>query len=142
MKLQIYTDGAARGNPGPAGIGVVICDDRGQVIEEFCKYLGTATNNIAEYNALVAALELAQKRIPCSIDFFLDSELVVQQMRGVYKVKNENLAAYVRSARQLLGRFEQVSFTHIPRERNKQADSLANKAIDAAGAAPSVSIRE
>lgn len=130
MKLKIFTDGAARGNPGHAGAGILILNENDEVIEEFFEYLGTATNNVAEYHALIAALKLAQKYIPCSIDFFLDSELVVKQMLGLYKVKNENLLNYYTSAKNLLINFQKINFKYIPREKNVRADKLANKAID------------
>jgi ribonuclease HI len=130
MRLQIYTDGAARGNPGPAGIGIVIMNDAGEVLEQHCKFLGTATNNIAEYEALVNALTLARKYVPCSIQVYSDSELMVRQMMGKYKVKNEVLLRYFGTAQAMLKNFESVVFQHIPRERNKLADQLANQGID------------
>lgn len=136
MKLTIYTDGAARGNPGPAGIGVAIYNEENALLEEHCCYLGTATNNVAEYRALLTGLDLAKKYLPCTLDFFLDSELVVRQMNGVYRVKDQNLAVLFRNARAQLADFQQVTFTHIPREKNKIADKLANRAIDTAAQQP------
>lgn len=134
MNLHLYTDGAARGNPGPAGVGIVIYDENGEILAQDCKYLGTATNNIAEYQGLLAGLQLAQKYQPCSVKVFMDSELIVRQMTGLYKVKNEGLIGFFRAAREIVGSFEKVDFTHIPREKNKLADSLANQAIDKANA--------
>lgn len=136
MKIRIYTDGAARGNPGHAGIGVVVLNETGEIIEEYCRYLGTATNNVAEYNALIAGLELAKKYAPSSVDFYLDSELVVRQMQGMYKVKNEVLAGYYRAACELAAAFANIGYNHIPREQNRKADNLANVAINKATAVP------
>ena len=132
MNLQIFTDGPARGNPGPAGIGVVIYDDQGKVLEEHCRYLGTATNNVAEYQALIAALEIAAKYIPCRIELHSDSELMVRQMSGRYKVKNQGLLLFFQTAQEMLRRFQGITFISIPREKNKEADRLANQAIDQA----------
>ena len=131
MNLTIYTDGAARGNPGQSGIGVIVYNEQGEAIEEYCEYLGTATNNVAEYRALIAGLTLAKKYLPCSIQFYMDSELLVQQMLGKYRVKNDILSGYFNTAQQMIPQFSGVNFTHIPREKNKYADRLANKAIDA-----------
>lgn len=138
MKIKLYTDGAARGNPGPAGIGVVIYNENNEVIDQHCRFLGTATNNVAEYEALVAGLELAKKYLPCSVQVHMDSELVVRQMLGRYRVKNEQLIVYFNSATKLKSHFEAISFTHIPREKNKLADQLANQALDNAAAVPPV----
>lgn len=130
MKIRMYVDGASRGNPGPAGAGVLILGENGEILEEYKKYLGTATNNVAEYQALISGLDLAIKYQPCSLDVFLDSELLCNQMSGTYKVRNEVLIGHFRTAQQLLGGFEKVSFTHIPREQNKNADKLANQAVN------------
>lgn len=130
MYLRVYTDGAARGNPGPAGIGVVVCRDDGTVVAEHCRFLGVATNNIAEYHGLIDGLTLAAQHHADKVEMVLDSELVVRQMRGEYKVKNEHLSVLHRQATALATGFQQVRFTHVPRERNTAADKLANKAID------------
>lgn len=135
MKIKLFTDGAARGNPGPAAIGIVIYGENDEVLEQQCRYLGTATNNVAEYEALCAGLELAKKYLPCGIHVHMDSELVVKQMLGSYRVKNEHLLGYFQKANRLKSPFETVSFTHVPREMNKLADRLANQALDNAGAA-------
>lgn len=132
MKISMYTDGAARGNPGPAGIGVVIYDDNNAILDEYCAYLGTATNNEAEYRALIAGLERAARHVPCSLSIFMDSELVARQMNGVYRVKHPNLIGLFETARAKLSAFEKVIIAHIPREKNKAADRMANKAIDTA----------
>ncbi|MFH1369321.1 MAG: ribonuclease HI family protein [Elusimicrobiota bacterium] len=129
-QIDIYIDGGARGNPGPAGTGVVILDDKGQKIDEFKEYIGHATNNTAEYRALISGLQLAKKYIPCSINVFTDSELIYRQMTGSYKVKNENLKEYFITAHQMLSSFEKVDFKHVPREQNKLADKLVNQAIN------------
>lgn len=130
MKLEIFTDGAARGNPGPAAVGVAVYDEAKKLIEEYNEFLGHATNNTAEYKALIAGLKAAKKYVPCSICFFLDSELVVRQMKREWKVRDANLAGLFEKAQSQLGEFEKVEFKYIPREQNKVADSLANKALD------------
>lgn len=128
--LIIYTDGVSRGNPGDAGIGVVFKDSKGAVINEIGKYIGTTTNNVAEYTALINALEYAVKHKAASADIFLDSELVVRQMNGIYRVKDENLALLFNKAQALIKKIKKVTLTHVPREKNKEADNLANKAVD------------
>jgi len=136
QNLIIYTDGVSRGNPGDAGIGVVLKDKNGAVVDEIGKYIGTTTNNVAEYTALINALEYAVKHKTVSADIFLDSELVVRQMNGVYRVKDENLALLFNKAQALIkkirvkGQGSRVTLTHIPREKNKEADNLANKAVN------------
>jgi ribonuclease HI len=137
MKIKLFTDGAARGNPGPAAIGVVLYNENDEVLEQHCRYLGTATNNMAEYEALLAGLELAKKYLPCGVHVHMDSELVVKQMLGSYRVKNEHLIGYFQKANRLKSHFDTVSFTHIPREMNKLADRLANQALDSVGTAKS-----
>lgn len=129
-KLIIYTDGGARGNPGPAGIGAVIKNETREIISEISEYLGETTNNQAEYKAVIAALSRARELGAEEIDFYLDSELVVKQINGEYKVKNKDLAPLfvkIYNARQ---GFKKTIFKHIPREKNKEADRLANMAMD------------
>ena len=133
MKLEIFTDGAARGNPGPAAIGVVIYDEEKQVIEEYKEYIGETTNNTAEYRALLAGLKAARKYAPCSLSFFLDSDLVVHQMNLQWRVKDPNLSMLFGQARTMMGDFESVEFKYVPREQNKLADKLCNQALDRAG---------
>jgi len=132
-KVVIYSDGGSRGNPGPAGIGVVIFDLGGKELKRFGKYLGTATNNHAEYRALIVglefALEIGAKTVVCN----LDSELVVRQLQGKYKVREEGLKPLAEEALRLTGKFLQVTFNHIPREKNKLADEMVNQALDDAG---------
>ena len=128
--LRLYTDGAARGNPGPAGLGVVIEDDQGMRLRGLCRYIGKATNNVAEYLAIIEGLQAVVEWEPDALEVYLDSKLVVEQLSGNYKVKNAALAPLHRQATELIGRFPNVKLTHVPREKNKGADALANKAID------------
>jgi ribonuclease HI len=132
MSLVIYTDGGARGNPGPAGIGIVIEDD-GKIVGEIKKYLGdNLTNNWAEYQALIAGLgELVERDYAKrKLEVRMDSELIVKQMKGEYKVKHPDLKPLHMQVRELLHHFPHTTFTHIPREKNKIADRLVNEAID------------
>ena len=130
--VTVYTDGGARGNPGPAGSGVYSPE-----MGEFKKYLGVATNNQAEYHALLmafeAGVEYKQKHPEVdTLNCFLDSELIVKQMNGEYKVKNKELQKYFVKIWNLKSEFKYVTFTHVYRENNKEADRLVNEAIDAA----------
>lgn len=131
-KLIIFTDGGSRNNPGPAGIGFVIKDENGQNLEAKGEYIGVATNNVAEYTALIKALHAAKKYDHESIECFLDSELVVKQIKGEYRVKDENLKKLLDEVRELIF-FKNISFTHVLRSKNKEADALYNKALDEAG---------
>jgi ribonuclease HI len=130
MKLIIYTDGGARGNPGPAGIGAVIYNENRQVVAEISEYLGVATNNQAEYKALIAAFKKVQVLGATELECYLDSELVVKQLKREYKVKNKDLAPLFLEIHNLSINFSRITYTHIPRERNKEADKLANEAMD------------
>lgn len=132
MKAILYTDGGARGNPGPAGIGVVLQDTEGNLIAQRAESIGYATNNLAEYKALVAGLEEALARGATALDVYLDSELVVHQMNGEWKIKNDQLRSLAARAQALASRFESVSFGHVRRGINAHADRLANEAMDAA----------
>ncbi len=129
-KLIIYTDGGSRGNPGPAGIGAIILDEKKNLIAEISEYLGVATNNQAEYKAVVAAIKKAKELNAEEIQFYLDSQLVVEQLNGNYKVKNKDLQPLFVSIYNDSLNFKKVAYSHIPREQNKEADSLANKAMD------------
>ena len=131
--LHIYIDGAARGNPGPAGIGIVITDKRGIVLKNIDKFIGHATNNIAEYKALISGMEKARDLRAKELIINTDSELVAKQLGGEYKVKNPVLKDLYAKVTQLLNSFEQVKVNSILRKDNKVADKLANKAIDNAG---------
>ena len=130
--LTIYIDGGARGNPGPAGIGVVILDERKKKIKELYKYIGEATNNIAEYNALVYGLEEALILAPDKVVVKMDSELVARQLSGDYRVKNEEIKPLFEKAIGILKQFKAFEIKHIDREKNKDADKLVNKAINLA----------
>ena len=128
--ITAYFDGGARGNPGPAGFGVYIVGDEGEVLAELAEGIGVATNNVAEYRGLLAALQWAVDHGVTALHVRGDSLLLVQQMRGVYRVKHEGLLPLYREARHLCARIGQVSFEHIPRERNKDADRLSNVGMD------------
>lgn len=134
QQITIHTDGGARGNPGPAGIGVAFFDAAGTKVAELSEYIGIATNNVAEYTAIVRALEvlptLVVDRVQAQATFKLDSQLVERQMNGVYKVKDATLKTYFDKAKALAQPFGEVTFTYIPREQNKVADKLANQAMD------------
>ncbi len=129
MELIIYTDGASRNNPGEAGAGVFILQD-GKPIAKIARYLGTTTNNIAEYRAAIIALEHAVKLGASSVKLNADSELLVKQLNGQYKVKNEGLKPLHQKVKELIAKIGSVGVQYIPREMNKEADALANKAID------------
>jgi ribonuclease HI len=129
-KVIIYTDGGARGNPGPAGIGAVIYSEHKKILAEISEYLGVATNNQAEYKALIAAFRKAADLGAKELDCYLDSELVVKQLKGEYRVKDKDLARLFLDINNLSLSFKKISYTHIPRERNQEADCLANEAMD------------
>jgi ribonuclease HI len=130
-EITIHSDGAARGNPGPAGAGAVLTDPDGKLVGEVCKYLSDdMTNNQAEYNALILALKEARLKGATRLKIFADSELMVKQIRGEYKVKNEGIKPLYLEAMELLRHVGNFSIEYIPRERNKRADKLANLAID------------
>jgi len=129
-KLIIYTDGGARGNPGPSGIGVVVYNEQKELVREYSDFLGIATNNQAEYKAVILALKKAQELGGEELHFYLDSELVVKQLRGEYKVKNKDLASLFLEIHNLAINFRKISYTHVRRELNKEADRLANEAMD------------
>jgi ribonuclease HI len=135
--FRLRTDGGARGNPGPAGIGVVLEAPGGEVVAEVAKGIGHATNNVAEYQALLEGLRLASQHGARRLDVFSDSLLMVEQMKGRYKVRNPGLQPLFARARELVRGFEKVTFTAVRRERNKAADALANQAMDEQEAAES-----
>lgn len=127
--LTIYTDGASRGNPGPAAAGAVLYNGQNKKCE--CgKYIGIATNNEAEYQAIILALQKAKILKARQINFFLDSELAVKQLNHQYKVKDEKIIPLFIKIWNLIIDFDKISFSHIPREKNKEADKLANKILD------------
>lgn len=126
-KAVLYCDGASSGNPGESGIGVVLTF--GKRIYEISEYIGTATNNVAEYRALIRGLERARQVRADAVTVFLDSELLVRQITGIYRVKDEKLKPLWEDAKRISQSFKHFSISHIPREINQQADSLAKKAI-------------
>ena len=128
--ITAHVDGGARGNPGSAGYGAVITDDTGQVLAELYAGIGVSTNNIAEYRGLLAALEWAHEHGHSRLHVRSDSLLVVQQMLGNYKVKHEGLIPLYRQARHLVARIGDVTFEHVRREQNKEADRLSNLGMD------------
>ena len=128
--LSIFTDGVARGNPGDGGFGVVIKGDDGATIEEIAGYLGKTTNNFAEYSALIAALKGVVKYNAEKVEIFSDSQLMVRQINGQYSVKSESLLPLYTEAKSLISNLRNVKLFHVPREKNKEADALANKAVD------------
>lgn len=130
--LTLYTDGAARGNPGPGGAAAVIRDPRKGTLATRAEYLGRVTNNVAEYSGLLLGLACARELGATSLDVRSDSELMIRQMRGEYRVRNPRLRALHTRARELERSFRSVRYVHVPRERNREADRLANDAIDAA----------
>lgn len=128
--LILRTDGGARGNPGPAAIGVVLEDEQGKELKAFGRYIGETTNNQAEYQALLAGLEEAKRLGVQGLACFLDSELVVRQMNQEYKVKDRELASLFVKVWNISQSFKAISFTHVAREQNKRADQLVNEALD------------
>lgn len=128
--LFIHIDGASRGNPGEAGFGIHVEDEAGDSVAELYGYLGQATNNVAEYQALIHALRYALGKGARRIKLFSDSELIVRQVAGAYKVKHPAMRALHGEAMALIARFEQAALSHVPRERNREADRLANRALD------------
>lgn len=138
-RALLHADGGARGNPGPAGIGVVLTAEDGSVIAELARPLGVTTNNVAEYEALIAGLELALEHGVTDVEVLMDSELVVSQVTGVWKIKKDHLRARAARAASLLRRFSSSSLKHVGRAHNARADELANRAMDEAeraGGAP------
>ena len=129
-KVIIYADGAARGNPGPAAIGIVIQDQAGSTVATISRQLGITTNNQAEYQAIIAALEKAVSLGAKNIVLKSDSELVVKQINGLYKIKKTALRPLYQQVVQLIGSLESFTISYIPREQNAAADALANRALD------------
>ena len=128
----LYSDGGARGNPGPAGIGYVLTLAEGKVISRG-EYIGETTNNVAEYQALRAGLKLAQIENVTHLQCFLDSELVVKQLNGAYRVKNLGMKVLYDDVQALVQQFQRVTFSHVLRAKNKAADKLVNAALDKRG---------
>ena len=128
-EVTLYSDGASLGNPGKAGIGALLYDKKGILVKQISQSIGTTTNNVAEYAALIFGLEealaLRAKRIKC----FLDSELLVKQLQGIYRVRNPRLFVFYSQVQHLRGFFERIDFFHIPREQNREADKLAKESV-------------
>ena len=135
-KLIIYTDGGSRGNPGEAALGVVICDEKGHLIKEYGERLGIKTNNEAEYEAVIFALRKTkalfgkEKTKKMEIAFKMDSEFVMKQLNGEYKIEEERMSPLFVAVWNLKMDFARVTFSHVPREKNKEADRLVNEALD------------
>ena len=132
-EVVVWADGGARGNPGPAGYGVVITTPGGEVLAELAEGIGRATNNVAEYRGVIAGLRQAGALGARRVRIRADSLLVVNQQKGLWRVRNEGLRALAAEARRLAGQFERVVWEHVPRERNRHADALANRAMDLQG---------
>lgn len=126
--LKVFIDGASRGNPGPAGIGVVIKDESNTILLEVGRMIGSATNNVAEYRAFLTALRKANDFLPDGVEVFSDSELLVRQIRGDYRVKHPELQKLFRKAQTLIAQFSHFTISHISREMNQEADRLASRA--------------
>lgn len=136
-KIIIYTDGGARGNPGPAGAGAIVTDEKGNILKEISQFLGTRTNNWAEYQAVILGLQQLKKLFgkeklkKVSVEVRTDSELIARQLRGEYKIKEETLfPQFIAVWNMRITDFPNITFTHISRDKNKKADELANKAMD------------
>jgi ribonuclease HI len=130
VRVLIYTDGAARGNPGPAGAGAILRDADGTVLAEIAEPLGHATNNVAEWTAVLLALEEARRLGATHVDLRMDSELVARQISGIYRVKHPDLKPIHAAVMELLRALDGYTVGHVPRELNKDADRLSNVAID------------
>jgi ribonuclease HI len=130
MRAILNTDGGARGNPGPAGIGVVLRTGDGEVVSEFGRGIGLATNNVAEYEAVIAGLELALHHGVSDLEIVIDSELVAAQLEGRWKIKNDRLRALAVAARALMNQFDSVKISRVRRAHNTRADPLANLGMD------------
>ncbi len=129
-KVRVHIDGAARGNPGPAGVGVLILGPEGEVVERLHRFIGEATNNVAEYQALLLALDRVLEHGYTDLEVRSDSELLVRQIQGRYQVKNPGLRPLYAVARERLAAFRHFDIRHVPREENAEADRLANRGID------------
>ena len=126
--FKLYTDGASRGNPGPSGVGIVIKEPNGNIIKKTSFSIGNCTNNVSEYTALITGLSEAIGLGIKKIEVFLDSELLIKQIKGFYRARSTNISAYLFLAKYLSKNFDQIEYFHIPREENKDADRLATKA--------------
>jgi len=129
-ELFLYTDGGSRNNPGPAATGGVLKDSKGKIIEKFATFLGVATNNVAEYKALIEGLEIALKHKPKKLTCYLDSQLVVEQSLGHWKSKNADLRPFVMQIQKTLCEHPEITLKHIPRAKNYEADQMVNRELD------------
>ena len=129
-EIKLFTDGGSRGNPGPSAGGFVILNMEDIVVKKNGKYLGVTTNNLAEYHSLKGGLEAAAAMTARIVHVYMDSLLVINQMKGIYKIKNKELLPVHHAVQALLPSFEQVQFTHVPREYNKLADAVVNEILD------------
>jgi len=134
MKLTIFADGGSRGNPGPAAAGAVVTDETGRVVREIGTFLGRTTNNVAEWTGLITGLQAAFELGATEIVIRLDSELVIKQLTGVYRVKHPNMVPLHAKAKALLKKFSRVDIAHVPREQNAAADAVVNAVLDAQAA--------
>ena len=132
MRVVVHVDGGARGNPGPAAVGVVVSTPDGEVLEEASAVIGEATNNVAEYRGLLLGLERASALGASVVEIVNDSELVARQVGGIYKVKHEGMKPLHRQAMEALSRFDDWTIRSVPREQNARADELVNEALDEA----------
>ncbi|MFO0594802.1 MAG: ribonuclease HI family protein [Myxococcaceae bacterium] len=130
QRLRLYSDGAARGNPGPAGAGAVLVEPSGQVVDKLGKFLGHQTNNFAEYHGLLLGLKRARELGVREVEVFADSELMIRQLGGRYQVKSPSLRPLYEEALKVLNEFERVKLVHVPREMNRAADEMSNRAIE------------
>ncbi len=131
MRVTVFTDGAARGNPGPAGIGAVVTGRDGEVLARVAEGIGVATNNVAEYRAAIEGLRAAADLGATEVDLRADSRLLIEQLAGRFRVKNPTLQRLHAEARAVMSRFERVRMAHVPRELNREADRAANEGVDA-----------
>lgn len=130
LRLRLYSDGAARGNPGPAGAGAVLVEPSGQVVDKLGKFLGHQTNNFAEYQGLLMGLKRCRELGVREVEVFADSELMIRQLGGRYQVKSPSLRPLYVEALKFLNEFERVKLVHVPREMNRAADEMSNRAIE------------
>lgn len=134
MKLIVHTDGASRGNPGPSSYGFTIAGEEGKLLLEVGEFIGTTTNNVAEYTAVLKALEAVRVRFnqktPLRVELFADSKLVAEQLAGRYKIKSQHLKSIIDRIKFLALQLGHITYHHIPRSKNTQADKLANQALD------------
>ena len=134
-KGKVFSDGGARGNPGPAAVGILVCNAQGEPVREHQETIGEATNNIAEYRAVIRGLELARELGFEEIEYFVDSELVARQLSGAYRIKTPHIKELVLQVKEKERKFKKVTYTQVPRthEKIREADRLVNQALDLAG---------